>query len=470
MSAAKRNSTEFDSTQIEETVHDFEAFFAYLDAEKPKLTVKAGLLSNKDLFEINGRLVHQRAVGKPTYAQVSYPAIHAMFEVAQLAKLYEVGPIERSSALTLRRTAAMGAYEALNVYEKYVFLFEAFWTRFPFETDLRYDGRRALDGINRLMVQLASKQVGRPLEGGNALAGAHGDSWYSNLSKFTHYFGLFGFWTFVENKPAEGRKQLRIDENAILSITPTEWGVALSGALKACSIRRWREKTVGGEFDLYGDWLMRQGQAAVSGRTHEELVANLHRMFEKAMAEEPKELPPMVAFLAPLFPSGAVLRTIDAKAAAGTGMGMGMGTGLYEFKVALDRVTWRTIRISGEETLDALHQAIQYAFDFDDDHLYCFYMSPRRGARQSRESTIYSPRCEERRSADAVCLNELDLFVGRRFTYLFDFGAEWTFEVQVTRIERDLDGPARAEIIKEKGEAPRQYGGFWGSLDEEDEE
>ena len=60
----------------------------------------------------------------------------------------------------------------------------------------------------------------------------------------------------------------------------------------------------------------------------------------------------------------------------------------YIFKVSLGRF-WRTIAISGEDSLDQLHLAIQEAFNFDNDHLYAFSLdqlklNPRKSFNDSR--------------------------------------------------------------------------------------
>ncbi|MEZ4867773.1 MAG: hypothetical protein R3C14_40985 [Caldilineaceae bacterium] len=49
----------------------------------------------------------------------------------------------------------------------------------------------------------------------------------------------------------------------------------------------------------------------------------------------------------------------------------------YTFHVTLPGHgrTWRKVELSGEDTLEALHLAIQDAYDFDADHLYSFFMS-----------------------------------------------------------------------------------------------
>ena len=60
----------------------------------------------------------------------------------------------------------------------------------------------------------------------------------------------------------------------------------------------------------------------------------------------------------------------------------------YTFHVSIPGFgrVWRKIEMEVNQTLEDLHLAIQAAFDFDDDHLYSFFMS----GRAWDESTEYS--------------------------------------------------------------------------------
>lgn len=57
----------------------------------------------------------------------------------------------------------------------------------------------------------------------------------------------------------------------------------------------------------------------------------------------------------------------------------------YTFRVALRGMAgvWRDLELSADHTLEDLHLAIQDAFDFDNDHLYSFFMNNRAWDRSS---------------------------------------------------------------------------------------
>ena len=128
----------------------------------------------------------------------------------------------------------------------------------------------------------------------------------------------------------------------------------------------------------------------------------------------------------------------------------------YEFKVQLDRYCYRIIKCSNHHTYEDLHHAIQSAFDFDNDHLYAFFLDGKRWS----ENSIWSPYSDNSPSAHEVCLDQVRLRLKRAFLYLFDFGDEWRFAVtlnSITKCELGDEFLLRPLIIKSVGQSPEQY-------------
>jgi hypothetical protein len=143
---------------------------------------------------------------------------------------------------------------------------------------------------------------------------------------------------------------------------------------------------------------------------------------------------------------------------------------VYVFSAQLDgwRGVRRTIAIRGDQTLIDLHGALQAAFDWDDDHLYSFWLSGKFWARDGSERTrpfaiesdpfagwdvpIAKP---ERKSADER-LNRLELTTGQRIAYLFDFGDEWRVRLTLRQITAD-DREQYPRLLESAGDAPPQY-------------
>lgn len=45
--------------------------------------------------------------------------------------------------------------------------------------------------------------------------------------------------------------------------------------------------------------------------------------------------------------------------------------------------------------------------------------------------------------------------------YLFDFGDEWKFDVELMGIDKEAPLPLNPIMMESKGKAPEQYGGEW---------
>ena len=112
----------------------------------------------------------------------------------------------------------------------------------------------------------------------------------------------------------------------------------------------------------------------------------------------------------------------------------------------------RVIRMNLEDSLYDLHEMIQRAVDFDDDHLFEFTLG--RGV-MKRVYTLPEAINSGRELSVETNLGELDLRERQVFTYLFDFGDMWQFDIKVLEIrEGTIKKP---EVIKSEGDAPEQY-------------
>jgi hypothetical protein len=136
-------------------------------------------------------------------------------------------------------------------------------------------------------------------------------------------------------------------------------------------------------------------------------------------------------------------------------------TTLYRFQVKLDwmKSVWRRIEMTGDQTLHDLHGIIQEAFDWDDDHLYAFFLS---GKAWDKATAYESPHADGERSAAKYRLENLPLQPGQQFLYIFDFGDELRHQI---KLEAIIPGGAKPggsypQITEQRGEAPPQYPPF----------
>lgn len=129
-----------------------------------------------------------------------------------------------------------------------------------------------------------------------------------------------------------------------------------------------------------------------------------------------------------------------------------MEKGSYIMTVKLSDKLWRKIQINKTATLDDLHEIILESYDFEDEHLYAFFMDNKAW---SRGESYYSPYYDQGPSANNVRLCDLYLSVNRNFLYLYDFGDDWRFYITVFKeLTEETEKP---KIIDSKGKAPTQY-------------
>ena len=210
-------------------------------------------------------------------------------------------------------------------------------------------------------------------------------------------------------------------------IHPTEMDAALDG-LRPLAHQLWTA------LDNYGADIV--AVEAVEAAWSESALAALHD--DPALAEaravplpEPAAAPPK-----PVAKPGAVLT--------------------YTFKVTYERKpsVWQLIEIAEDQTLDDLHYAILGAVNFDSDHLYSFFMS----GRAWDNATEYASPYGEGPSAAQVKIGDLPLRMKQKFLYLFDYGDEHCFDVQLVGINPEAPKGRYPKIVEKHGKAPSQYG------------
>lgn len=67
-----------------------------------------------------------------------------------------------------------------------------------------------------------------------------------------------------------------------------------------------------------------------------------------------------------------------------------------------------------------------------------------------------SPYDDEGPFSDKITIGELGLLPGQQILYIFDFGCEWRFKIEVLE-KKDEPGPSSPVICERKGKSPEQY-------------
>ncbi len=129
----------------------------------------------------------------------------------------------------------------------------------------------------------------------------------------------------------------------------------------------------------------------------------------------------------------------------------------------------RTITVRDDMTLVDLHYALQSAFDWDDDHLYSFWLDGSFWASEEQHYThpYHAASFDPPGKSACARLDTLALSQGQQIAYVFDFGREWRVALQLRQICAG-GGSAVARCIERAGSAPPQYDRI--ALDKEPED
>lgn len=127
------------------------------------------------------------------------------------------------------------------------------------------------------------------------------------------------------------------------------------------------------------------------------------------------------------------------------------------------REVTRKIELKETHTLDDLREAIIYlSFGWNDPHMYSFHFdnipySKDRSKEYSCDAESPDYYGEGKPKSTKTKLKDLNLKKNQKFLFIFDFGDDHQFGINVEgfgEVERSKKYPL---ILQEKGKAPRQY-------------
>ncbi len=387
-------------------LRDFQTLLDFLHPNGTPVSGIHNLFPLKFLPELNARLSHPIETNLKRPQQKSYPYINGLYLLLRASGLSQVKHLGKKQTLVLDE-AVLQSWTKLNPTERYFTLLEA-WIILGSEEIL---GER-YDPIGNLMKCL--RFWPRIPDQGLKIAK------YTDQNEFSYLPGihnialldLFGFLSVQSGKPEAGKGW------RITRLQRLPFGDAMLRLL----------------FAIYG----KKGFAWESEGNVNVTFGELQTHFQ------------------PFFPEWENNLVLTSSSE--------FTEGIYIFKVSLAKA-WRRIAIPAQLDLDWLSNSILDAFDFDNDHLYEFRYKDRFG----RSGQVSHPYCEESPSTTEVCVGELPLQPGDKMIFLFDFGDNWEFDVELEEIQPPNTKIKKPKILKRHGEAPSQY---WSEEDdwEEDDE
>jgi hypothetical protein len=381
-------------------LRDFEVLLDFIGPKGIEVGGKHQLLPMKQLVELNARLARPIEIDLKRPVQKSYPHINGLYLLLRACGLACVESSGKKQRLVINEEA-LQSWKTLNPTERYFTLLETWLLRAKIEI---LGERSAL--FNSPFIKCYEFWRGIP-ERGLKVAGD------KNAEERIRYIPglynvalleLFGLLSVKHCKPAEGGGW------CIASVQRTAFGNALVGLLF-------------------------------------ELLQNSNLLFGEEYGTEEEagdEFGRLQPTLQPFFPewhNNLVLPKLEFQ------------DGLFIFKVSLGKI-WRRIAIPAEANLESLANHILNAFDFDYDHLYQFTYQGRFGypIHVNHPYIRDEPPC-----ADEVRVGDLHIKPGTAIDFLYDFGDQWLFQVQLERIDPADSAITGPKLIDSHGEAPEQY-------------
>ena len=373
-------------------LQDFQTLLDFIAQEGIAVGGKRNLIPMKSLAQINQQLAEPIKTDLQRPQQKSYPTINGLYLLLRATGMGKVVQQGKTSKLMLD-PMMLDNWQQMNLTERYLNLLEA-WLVVANEEML---GERGYMTEGTRCLQYWSK------------ISAKGEKFpdYQTQQNLKYYPGfhnlalmkLFGLIEASYGKPEAGKGW------RVKSIKQTAWGKGLL-------------------------------QVAFAGWTFPEMIWDDD---EQAVDIQFGKLQPA---LQPYFPQWQKIIELPK---------IESSQGVYSFKVSWQQI-WRRIAISSDLTLWDLSQLILLSFDFDCDHLDMFSYKNQLG----RTVQVVHPYMNESPSTDEVKIADLPLTVGSVMEYLFDFGDNWEFQLQLEEIKSDLR-PGYGEIIASEGKAPEQY-------------
>jgi hypothetical protein len=136
-------------------------------------------------------------------------------------------------------------------------------------------------------------------------------------------------------------------------------------------------------------------------------------------------------------------------------------THIFHVTLREEPSVYRDIEIASGNSLTKLAEAIVRAFDFEFDHAFGFYPDTEgRALTRGRPAYELFADMDEATGTQSVRETRIaDAFqeVGQAMVFLFDYGDEWLFRVELTAMGRKVAKGRYPRVLAKAGPSPVQY-------------
>ncbi|BBD63099.1 hypothetical protein NIES2109_59490 (plasmid) [Nostoc sp. HK-01] len=391
---------------------DFQMLLDFIGTKGIEVSKTQNFLPIKCLAELNSRLTDPIQVELNRPQQKAYPHLHGLYLLLRASAISYVEPQGKKFFIYLE-PKVVDSWNNLNPTERYFNLLETWWI---WGNEEILGSREQNTGFHKCLTFLHILDSSK-----NLVIKPEQQKWLS-YTLGLHHIALLSMFGIIEIQNGKSKKGQGWQ---FTKIKRTPWGNALPNLIQKIAfeslISENAQEDLQDEENPLGIW---QSQLQV-----------FFPEWQKNLAVSQVETQP----------------------------------GIYVFKVTLGKI-WRRIAIPHDYSLYDLSSIILESVNFDDDHLHEFSYKSRYGY----TVTVNHPATEEQPFSDEFLIEDLSLSlkVGHTIDYLFDYGDNWRFKVQLESIEPDNIEIKEPTILSFHGKAPEQYPSWDddNEWDDEDEE
>lgn len=410
-------------------MRDFPKFIDYLEENEIKLTNTKENLKGPTLYELNQVMSHSVPGATKRSRQRIYPVLHLFYHLAVEGRLFKKE--REGSKVFLRSTPRLVEYKKLTLTEKYFFLLETLWIDCDWDKLQEANtGNNPLGQVSLLVEHLKEEYIDQEIDlKGKSLS-------LFNWGYFLVYFEYFGFWEVTyqdtDSKTTYRPETIKLTKfgyqllNSLVENRDLDvWNLPQRRGLGDFTGRPGAPLTVDTEDDLI-DELLFMLEAGEELPSKEEMLAQLETGEDESSQEDQSE-EEFIAVFKSLFSAEELTITLPREEA-------GFKAGTYLLRIASSKNNWCQVKFRGEDTLEAVHQAIADNFEFTEDHLYAFFLD----GEPWSNAAISCPQDEGPTTTDFK-LGELNLKEEQEIMYIFDYGAECRFQIKVLAITDEIE-------------------------------
>lgn len=355
--------------------------------------------------------------------QEDYPLLHLFYILSIKLQLIKKNRMSNGVYASVN-PKLLEEYYHLSATEQYLVLLQCFWEKIDWSVFKRRNGFDSPENTNLLFEALEAYEANTVI---NIESNKHLKTILPKYDHFLFYFSYFVMWKVELNENKERSRANFIAKT--VELTPLFKKI---------------------ESPLITNWIENQEEKWRREDPLETLLSIFGATQSTSMSQEiEEEIIPLMDLLKPYFPGVNMENSFLSNQKE-------FVTGVLTLKVSLSTSCSRTFQLSSSHTLLNLHELIQVSFELHDDHLYSFYMD---GKKYSKDY-YNSPKDAIGPFVNEMQIRSLQLMEGQRFLYLFDFGDEWEFDIEVLAISEG-ESILKPKVLDVKGTAPMQYGDYY---------